>query len=41
MIRCKNLETPERNDTFGRNGYAVACPDHYDLVGKEKYFSLE
>ena len=26
MTICKNLDDPNRNDEFGKDGYTAACP---------------
>eukprot|EP01084_Bolivina_argentea_P190027 326680_1 len=33
MIICNNVQNPDRNDAFGRDGYSALCAAHEKLIG--------
>ena len=40
MVICMNEKTPDRNDNYGKDGYAACCPKPScrTLIGKKQYF---
>jgi len=38
MTICQNTSNPNRNDTFGRNGYTALCPLHKNRLGQNKSY---